>query len=145
MDVCSGWRLRQRPRCYRRARAGVLHSVPGRSITGSRSYGDITTAGALQVGLGALQPRPASITVVNEITVEAAAPAVWALVADASRGRIGTPRAGGCTTRPRPLPAGATFDWKAHPVSLHSVVNEWVPLRAATARFPGICCDRRGQ
>ena len=60
-------------------------------------------------------------------------------------GRTGTPRAGGCTARPRPLPAGATFDWKAHPVSLHSVVNEWVPLRAATARFPGICCDRRGQ
>src|SRR6516165_12630375 len=80
-----GWRLRQRPRCYRRARAGVLHSVPGLSITGSRPYGDITTAGALQVGLGALQPRPASITAVNEITVEAAAPAVWALLADASR------------------------------------------------------------
>ena len=67
------------------AQAGVLRPVPGLSITGSPSYGDITTAGALQVGLGALQPRPASITAVNEITVEAAAPAVWALLADASR------------------------------------------------------------
>jgi len=37
-----------------------------------------------------------------------------------------------------PLAGDATFDWKAHPVSLHSVVTESVPLRAATARFPGI-------
>jgi hypothetical protein len=35
------------------ARAGVLRPVPGLSITGSVSYGDITTAGALQVDLGA--------------------------------------------------------------------------------------------
>jgi hypothetical protein len=35
------------------ARAGVLRPVPGLSITGSPSYGDITTAGALQVVLGA--------------------------------------------------------------------------------------------
>jgi photosystem II stability/assembly factor-like uncharacterized protein len=35
------------------ARAGVLRPVPGLSITGSPSYGDITTAGALQVDLGA--------------------------------------------------------------------------------------------
>ena len=35
------------------AQAGVLRPVPGLSITGSPSYGDITTAGALQVDLGA--------------------------------------------------------------------------------------------
>jgi hypothetical protein len=28
---------------------------------------------------------------------------------------------------PGPLPVGATFDWKAHPVTLHSVVTESVP------------------
>jgi hypothetical protein len=33
--------------------AGVLRPVPGLSITGSTSYGDITAAGALQVDLGA--------------------------------------------------------------------------------------------
>ena len=53
MDVCPGWRLGQRPRRYRRARAGVLRPVPGLSITGAMSYGDITAAGALQVDLGA--------------------------------------------------------------------------------------------
>ena len=35
------------------AQAGVLRPVPGLSITGSTAYGDITTAGALQVDLGA--------------------------------------------------------------------------------------------
>ena len=35
------------------ARAGVLRPVPGLSITGSTSYGDLTTTGALQVDLGA--------------------------------------------------------------------------------------------
>jgi hypothetical protein len=35
------------------AGAGVLRPVPGLSITGSTSYGDLTTAGALQVDLGA--------------------------------------------------------------------------------------------
>jgi hypothetical protein len=35
------------------AQAGVLRPVPGLSITGSTSYGAITTAGALQVDLGA--------------------------------------------------------------------------------------------
>ena len=35
------------------AQAGVLRPVPGLSITGSPAYGDITTAGALQVDLGA--------------------------------------------------------------------------------------------
>jgi hypothetical protein len=35
------------------AQAGVLRPVPGLSITGSTSYGDLTTAGALQVDLGA--------------------------------------------------------------------------------------------
>ena len=36
-----------------RVQAGVLRPVPGLSITGSPCYGDITTAGALQVVLGA--------------------------------------------------------------------------------------------
>ena len=35
------------------AQAGELRPVPGLSITGSTSYGDITAAGALQVDLGA--------------------------------------------------------------------------------------------
>ena len=35
------------------AGAGVLRPVPGLSITGSTSYGDLTTTGALQVDLGA--------------------------------------------------------------------------------------------
>ena len=36
-----------------RIQAGVLRAVPGLSITGALSYGDITTAGILQVDLGA--------------------------------------------------------------------------------------------
>lgn len=36
-----------------RVQTGVLRPVPGLSITGSTSYGDITAAGALQVDLGA--------------------------------------------------------------------------------------------
>ena len=36
-----------------RVQAGVLRPVPGLSITGAESYGDITAAGALQVDLGA--------------------------------------------------------------------------------------------
>jgi hypothetical protein len=87
------------------------------------------------VGRGALQPRRASITAVNEITVEAAARAVWALLADASRWphwcaacRWVHSSAPGATCR-RP------FDWNAQPVCLHSVVTEPVPRRAATARF----------
>jgi hypothetical protein len=75
------------------AAAAVLSAGPGWSAAPSArtvdhrslSYGDITTAGALQVGLGAPQPRLASITAVNEITAAAAAQAVWALLADALR------------------------------------------------------------
>jgi hypothetical protein len=36
-----------------RVQAGVLRPVPGLSITGAMSYGDITAVGALQVDLGA--------------------------------------------------------------------------------------------
>ena len=87
-----------------------------------------------------------TITAVNEITADAPAQAVWALLADASR----WPQwYAACrwvhSSAPGPRPVSATFDWKAHPFTLHSVVSEFVPLRAATARFPGICCDRRGQ
>jgi hypothetical protein len=91
-----------------------------------------------------LRPRPASITAVNEITVDAPAPAVWALLADppgwpqryAACRRVHSPA-------PGPLPAGATFDWKAHPVTLHSVVTESMPgtVFRYTAASAGLHAD----
>jgi len=91
-----------------------------------------------------LRPRPASITAQNEITADAAAQAVWALLADASR----WPQwHAACrwvhSSAPGPLPVGATFDWKAHPVTLHSVVTESVPSKAFryTAASGGLHAD----
>ncbi len=75
-----------------------------------------------------LRPRPAPITALNEVTVAAPAQEVWALLADASR----WPQwYAACrwvrNSATGPLPVGAAFDWKAHPVTLHSVVSESVP------------------
>ena len=57
-----------------------------------------------------------TITAVNEITADAPAQAVWALLADASR----WPQWYAACRRvhssaPGPIPVSATFDWKAHP------------------------------
>lgn len=91
-----------------------------------------------------LRPRPASITALNEITVAAPAPAVWALLADASR----WPQwYAACrwvhNSALGPLPVGAAFDWKAHPVALHSVVSESVPGKVFryTAASGGLHAD----
>jgi len=42
-----------------------------------------------------------------------------------------------------PLPVGAAFDWKAHPVTLHSVVSESVPGKVFryTAASAGLYAD----
>jgi uncharacterized protein YndB with AHSA1/START domain len=91
-----------------------------------------------------LRPRPASITALNEITVDAPAQAVWALLADASH----WPQwYAACrwvhSTAPGPLTVGAAFDWKAHPVTLHSVVTESVPGKVFryTAASAGLHVD----
>jgi uncharacterized protein YndB with AHSA1/START domain len=91
-----------------------------------------------------LRPRPASITALNEITVDAPAQAVWDLLADASH----WPQwYAACrwvhSPAPGPLPVGAAFDWKAHPVTLHSVVTESVPGKVFryTAAGPGLHVD----
>jgi uncharacterized protein YndB with AHSA1/START domain len=91
-----------------------------------------------------LRPRPASITALNEITVDAPALAVWALLADPQR----WPQwYAACrwvrSPAPGPLPAGAAFDWKAHPVTLHSVVTESVPGQVFryTAASAGLHAD----
>ena len=78
-----------------------------------------------------LRPQRPPVTAFNEITVDAAPAAVWNLLADATS----WPRwYAACRwvreTQPGPLPAGATFRWKAHPVAQHSVVSESVPGRA---------------
>ncbi len=75
-----------------------------------------------------LRPSTPSITALNEITVAAPADAVWALLADASRWPQWYAACRWVRNSARgPLPVGATFDWKAHPVTLHSVVSESVP------------------
>jgi short-subunit dehydrogenase/uncharacterized protein YndB with AHSA1/START domain len=91
-----------------------------------------------------LRPRPAAITALNEITVDAPAQAVWALLADPQR----WPQwYAACrwvhSPAPGPLPAGATFDWKAHPVTLHSVVSQSVPGQVFryTAASAGLHAD----
>ncbi len=91
-----------------------------------------------------LRPRPAPVTALNEITIAAPAQAVWELLADTSRWPqwyaacrwVRNSAAG-------PLPAGAAFDWKAHPVALHSVVSESVPGRVFryTAASGGLHVD----
>jgi short-subunit dehydrogenase/uncharacterized protein YndB with AHSA1/START domain len=91
-----------------------------------------------------LRPRTPPITALNEITVAAPAHAVWALLADASRWPQWYAACRWVRSSARgPLPAGATFDWKAHPVTLHSVVSESVPGKVFryTAASGGLHAD----
>jgi hypothetical protein len=76
--------------------------------------------------------------------VDALAQAVWALLAEASQ----WPQwYAACrwvhSTAFGPLPVGSAFDWKAHPVTLHSVVSESVPGKVFryTAAGPGLHVD----
>ncbi len=91
-----------------------------------------------------LAPRPAPITTVNEITVAAPPRAVWALLADASRWpQWYTACQWVRDSATGPLPAGATFGWKAHPVALHCAVAASVPgkLFRFTAASRGLHAD----
>lgn len=91
-----------------------------------------------------LRPSTPSITALNEITVAAPVHAVWALLADASRWPQWYAACRWVRSSTRgPLPVGATFDWKAHPVTLHSVVSESVPGKVFryTAASGGLHAD----
>lgn len=91
-----------------------------------------------------MRPSTPSITALNEITVAAPAHTVWALLADASRWPQWYAACRWVRSSARgPLPAGAAFDWKAHPVTLHSVVSESVPGKVFryTAASRGLHAD----